>query len=98
VWVAAGAFELLFQVLLALYNALAALPGVRVRPSEANFLCFATPRPAQEVRRELLDHGVAVRDVSGLPYLLRHLRVTIGAPGDNRAFLAAMRQVLAGPS
>ncbi|HEV8652726.1 MAG TPA: aminotransferase class I/II-fold pyridoxal phosphate-dependent enzyme [Actinomycetes bacterium] len=28
-----------------LYDALAVLPGVRVLPSEANFLCFATPRP-----------------------------------------------------
>jgi histidinol-phosphate aminotransferase len=77
-----------------LAEALAGLPGVRVRPSEANFLCFATPLPSDEVRRALLGRGVAIRDVSGLPHLPGHLRVTVGAPADNRAFLAALRAVL----
>jgi histidinol-phosphate aminotransferase len=74
--------------------AMAGLPGIRLRPSEANFLCFATPRPSHEVRRALLSHGVAVRDVSDLAHLPGHLRVTVGTPADNRAFLAALRQVL----
>jgi histidinol-phosphate/aromatic aminotransferase/cobyric acid decarboxylase-like protein len=38
---------------------------------------------------------VAVRDVSGLASLPGHLRVTIGASADNRAFLAALGEVLA---
>jgi len=76
------------------YDALARLPGVRVRPSDANFLCFATPEPSGEVRRGLLERGVAIRDVSGLAHLPDHLRVTIGVPADNRAFLAALGEVL----
>ena len=57
-------------------------------------MCFATPLPSQVVRLELLGRGVAVRDVSGLAHLPKHLRVTIGTPADNRAFLTALREVL----
>ncbi len=78
-----------------LHDALGGLAGVRVRPSEANFLCFATPLPSQVVRRGLLARGVAVRDVAGLAHLPGRLRVTVGAPADNQVFLAALGEVLA---
>ena len=78
-----------------MYDALRVLPGVRVRPSQANFLCFATARPSGGIRRGLLDYGVAVRDVSGLAHLPGHLRVTVGSPADNRTFVAALGKVLA---
>jgi histidinol-phosphate aminotransferase len=69
---------------------LAALPGVRVLPSDANFLCFSTPRPAAGLWRGLLDRGVLVRDVSAYPTLERHLRVTVGTPAEDDAFLDAL--------
>ncbi len=78
-----------------LHDALGGLAGVRVRPSEANFLCFATPLPSQVVRRGLLARGVAVRDVAGLAHLPGRLRVTVGAPADNQVFLSALGEVLA---
>ncbi|HEV8653828.1 MAG TPA: aminotransferase class I/II-fold pyridoxal phosphate-dependent enzyme [Actinomycetes bacterium] len=68
--------------------------GVKPRPSQANFVCFAVPGPAAGVRRGLLDRGVAVRDVSDQPGLAGHLRVTVGTPADNDAFLAALGEVL----
>ena len=69
---------------------LAALPGVTVLPSDANFLCFATPLDAAALWRGLLDRGVLVRDVSGFPTLDRHLRVTVGTPAEDDAFLDAL--------
>src|SRR4029453_6986580 len=51
------------------------LPGVRVLPSDANFLCFETPVEPRRLWRGLLDRGVLVRDVSGYPTLERYLRV-----------------------
>jgi histidinol-phosphate aminotransferase len=42
----------------------------------------------------LLEREVAVRDVSGLRGLAGHLRVTVGSPADNDAFLAALKDVL----
>ncbi len=75
--------------------ALAGLPGVGVLPSDANFLCFALPRPPRQVWQGLLDRGVLVRDVSTAPTLEAHLRVTVGTPAENDAFLAALGEVLA---
>ena len=78
--------------------ALGHLPGVRVLPSDANFLCFSPPLPPRQVWTALLDRGVLVRDVSGYPTLGRHLRVTVGTPAEDDAFLAALAEVLAGAS
>jgi histidinol-phosphate aminotransferase len=74
---------------------LSAVPGVEVMPSDANFLCFSTPLPAGRLWRGLLDRGVLVRDVSGYPTLEWHLRVTVGTPAENDAFLRALAAELA---
>ena len=42
----------------------------------------------------LIDLGVLIRDVSRYPMLDRHMRVTIGLPEENDAFLNALRAVL----
>ena len=42
--------------------------------------------------QELVDRGVLVRDCSGWPRLEDCLRVTIGTPEENDAFLAALRE------
>ena len=71
------------------------LPGVAVAPSAANFLLVETPRPAKELCAQLRSRGVSVRDVSGLHARLSHaIRVTVGRPEENSAFLAALQEVL----
>lgn len=81
-----------------LFREMAALPGLRVYPSEANFLLFRVESPRithKELFRRLLDdHGILVRDVSGYPMLERCLRVNAGTPAEDDAFLAALRQIL----
>jgi histidinol-phosphate aminotransferase len=74
---------------------LAAVPGVRVYPSRANFILFelaeADPR---RVFEDLYARGVLVRDVTGYPRLGRCLRVTVGSGDENAAFLRALRESL----
>jgi histidinol-phosphate aminotransferase len=41
-----------------------------------------------------LQHDVLVRDCSGWPRLTDCLRVTIGTPTENDAFLVALAEVL----
>jgi len=68
---------------------------VEVWPSEANFILF---RPgagaASEVWQALLSHGVLVRDCSSWNGLGGCLRVTVGTPEENSAFLGALDAVL----
>ncbi|MDT7787887.1 MAG: histidinol-phosphate aminotransferase, partial [Pseudonocardiales bacterium] len=42
-----------------------------------------------ETWKSYLDHGVLIRDVG----IAGHLRVTIGTPEENDAFLAASKEV-----
>jgi histidinol-phosphate aminotransferase len=64
--------------------------GVEVFPSDANFLLIRV-RDAQETFARLLERGVLVRDVSRFPRLAGCLRVTVGTPAENDAFLDALR-------
>ena len=77
--------------------ALASLPGIRrVIPSQANFLLFQVP-PAQgrRVFESLRASGVLIKDVGHSGGLLAdHLRVTVGAPEENDAFLEALSEAL----
>ena len=75
-----------------LHDALAALDGVTVWPSSANFLLFRTAVP--DLFDRLLSRGVLVRDFSTQPRLQGCLRVTVGRPDEDDAFLAAMKESL----
>lgn len=77
--------------------ALADLP-VEVWPSGANFILFR-PRTVggAMVWKALVDRSVLVRDCSSWPRLDGCLRVTVGAPAENDAFLAALSEVVGRP-
>jgi histidinol-phosphate aminotransferase len=75
-------------------TALAGLP-VDTWPSGANFVLFRPRnRDGRTVWHELLDRSVLVRDCSGWPRLSGCLRVTVGTPPENDAFLGALTDVL----
>jgi len=74
---------------------LAALPGVRPYPSRANFILFELlDHDPKAVFEKLFERGVLVRDVTSYPRLERCLRVSIGSPDENAAFLDALRAAL----
>ena len=69
--------------------------GCRVHPSGANFLLFEQQvRPANDLHKALFARGVLIRNVSSARDLARALRVSIGAPPANDAFLAAVKAEL----
>jgi histidinol-phosphate aminotransferase len=74
--------------------ALGALP-VTAWPSQANFVLFRPEgRKGDEVWTGLLERGVLVRDTSTWPGLAGCLRVTVGTPDENDAFLNALQELL----
>jgi histidinol-phosphate aminotransferase len=73
---------------------LAELP-VETWPSDANFVLFRPQsKPGPEVWQGLLDRSVLVRNCSTWPRLEGCLRVTVGTPDEDDAFLAALTEVL----
>ena len=78
-----------------LMAAFAGLP-VHTWPSGANFILFRPERrDGHEVWEQLLARDVLVRDCSSWDRLDGCLRVTIGTPAEDDAFLAALAEVLA---
>lgn len=69
--------------------------GVRVFPSETNFLLFEPGFPPAAVWERLAGRGVLVRDVSAAPQLSNCLRVSISTAEDNDRFLTAMTAAIA---
>ncbi len=68
---------------------------VKVWPSDANFILF---KPltcgAHELWKKLLERSVLIRDLSAWPSLPGCLRVTVGTPDENSAFLAALEGII----
>jgi len=77
-----------------LFAALAATEGIDVCPSGANFLMFRVAGDAHELWKRLLACDVLVRDFSSWPRIEGCLRVTVGTPEENDAFLAALGEAL----
>ncbi len=74
-----------------LMESLERIEGVTVYPSKANFILFKV-RDAGSVHRGLLKRGFIIKNLNGL--LPGCLRVTVGRPEENRAFLKALKEVL----
>lgn len=69
--------------------------GLRVVPTEANFLLFGPFAQPPVVWQALLDRGVLVRDVSSGPGLSGWLRANAGTEPETTSFLNALREVTA---
>ncbi|MFM8237150.1 MAG: histidinol-phosphate transaminase [Actinomycetota bacterium] len=78
-----------------LFTGLRACPAVEAFPSGANFVLFRVTDDAHGLWVRLLDRGVLVRDFSAWPGVEGCLRVTVGTPEENDAFLEALTEEMA---
>ncbi|MBM3676082.1 MAG: histidinol-phosphate transaminase [Actinobacteria bacterium] len=69
-------------------------PGVTVFPSGANFFLFRVHGDGHAVWQGLLERGILVRDFSAWPGVDECLRVTVGTPAENDAFLSGLAAVV----
>ena len=75
--------------------ALAALPGVEVFPSSANFLLLRVAN-AEQVFEKLVARKVLIRNVGKMHTLLTNcLRVNVSTPEENQQFLDAFKACIA---
>jgi histidinol-phosphate aminotransferase len=75
------------------YKALKLINGVEAYPSDANFILFRVG-DADKVFGELIERGVLIRNFNSPGRLKNCLRVTIGTPEENDAFLMALGEIL----
>jgi histidinol-phosphate aminotransferase len=74
--------------------ALAALPGVTVFPSSANFITLRVP-DADRTCAKLFDERVLIKNLSKMHELLANcIRVTVSTPEENSVFLNALKASL----
>jgi histidinol-phosphate aminotransferase len=77
-----------------LRDALAAIPGVGVFPSAANFVLVRVP-DAPATFEALRQRGILVRNLHGSHPLLAHcLRLTVGTADENAKLLGALASIL----
>ncbi len=67
--------------------------GVTPYPSDSNFILFKVP-DADRLHLNLIVKGVLVRNLNRSGRLENCMRVTIGNPEENHAFLVAMKKLL----
>ena len=66
----------------------------KVYPSLANFLMVEAPVDGAHVNEELLKRGIIVRPLNKGYNLPNHLRISIGTDQENRALIAALKEIL----
>jgi histidinol-phosphate aminotransferase len=76
-----------------LLQQLRTLPAVRTWESQANFLLFRVSQ-AGRIFEGLKSHGILIKNLHGFhPLTTECLRVTVGSPEENQAFLSALQQL-----
>lgn len=78
----------------AMSERLAALGGIDVFPTDANFILFRVNQ-ASQVFQALKKRGILIKNLDGTHPLLKNcLRVTVGTPNENTQFLGALQALL----
>ncbi|MEM7193783.1 MAG: histidinol-phosphate transaminase [Pseudomonadota bacterium] len=76
-----------------MFAQLSKIPGLKVYPSEANFLLIQVEQ-ASDLHQALIGEGILVKNLDGADSGLQScLRLTVGAPDENRALVTAIKQI-----
>ncbi len=70
------------------------IQGIKVYPTEANFVLIEVPIAPRTVFDELFKQGILIRDVSSYPMLSKCLRISVGTREENDRLLSALRASL----
>ena len=74
-----------------LFNEMKKIDGIEPYPSDANFILFRTDK-SDRIYKELLKMGILIRNMKGI--INGCLRVTVGTPNENMAFLKAIKSAV----
>jgi histidinol-phosphate aminotransferase len=69
-----------------------AIDGITRFHSDANFILFRVEPDAEVVFSRLLEKGILIRNLNELGLMKNCLRVTVGKPEENNAFLSVLEK------
>ncbi len=75
------------------YKALSSIKGIEAYPSDANFIFFKA-EDADSLFNKLVEKDILIRNFNKPGRLQNCMRVTIGTPEENDAFLSALTEIL----
>ncbi|MDA8124166.1 MAG: histidinol-phosphate transaminase [Deltaproteobacteria bacterium] len=74
--------------------ALERLPGIRLWPTDANFIYFSCDFDTDHVYRQLLRYGILIKNFGGSPATGGRMRVTVGTQEENLEFIKVLKNIL----
>ncbi|MCE5282225.1 MAG: histidinol-phosphate transaminase [Deltaproteobacteria bacterium] len=77
-----------------LVRAMEGLPGIRLWPTEANFVFFSCDFDTDRVYRKLMERGILIKNLSVPGGKPGFMRVTVGTSEENRELVEAFREIL----
>jgi histidinol-phosphate aminotransferase len=77
-----------------LFTAMKAIPGIRPRPADANFIFFDCDFDADRVYEHLMTRGILVRNFNAPGTMRNFMRVTVGTREENSRFIEALQDII----
>jgi len=77
-----------------LYLGLKEIAGIKLYPSQANFIFFSCAFDSNHIYNKLVAEGIIVKNLNIPPLMPNCMRVTVGNHKENEAFLRAFKSVI----
>ncbi|MCX5838910.1 MAG: histidinol-phosphate transaminase [Deltaproteobacteria bacterium] len=77
-----------------LFAALKSIPGIRPRPTDANFIFFDCDFDADRVYEQLMMQGILIRNFNAPGTMRNFMRVTVGTREENGRFIEVLRGII----
>lgn len=77
-----------------LFAALEGIPGIRPRPTDANFIFFHCDYEADRVYEGLMERGILIKNFNSPGATRNFMRVTVGTREENDKFIEELRYLI----
>jgi len=77
-----------------LYRGLKEIAGIKLYPSQANFIFFSCAFDSNRIYNKLVAEGIIVKNLNIPPLMPNCMRVTVGNRKENEVFLRALKRVI----
>jgi histidinol-phosphate aminotransferase len=77
-----------------LFTAMKGIPGVRPRPTDANFIFFDCDLDTDRVYARLMERGILIKNFNAPGTMRNCMRVTVGTREENAMFVEVLQDII----